>query len=407
MSRLRESAVGVVLLFSVARGADAFSYLDRLALAERALSEAEAAQAADPGVADTALAVVDAALDLAWLSGDYQWFVRAETALGVADSAAGRSPRTCLVTARLNLTLHRAAAASEALRECGPWSDARTRERLLADVVQMQGDPHAAAAGYRRLLHNQVDISALAALAAVHESLGHPEEAKALLAVAEQRDHGDDPAQRAWLKVRRAEIALHQGRWDEARAVYLAAEQVFPGWWLVGEHLAEVEALLGETHAARDRYAAIIERNRLPDLMDALATLDLALNATASAQSLREGAREQYEWRLTRFPEAAAGHALEHYLHAPPAGRALELAEANYAGRPTGQSAVLLARARWRSGQRSEACEVIESARARGYESAEVLWLAAECAPSDVASKVRALALDLNPRGAEMYGFDR
>ncbi len=406
MSRLRGAALVVVLVCSVARTAGASSYGERLVLAELNLREAEAAQAADPDVADTALAVVEAALELAWLSGDYDWLARAETTLDAAQTAAGRSPRTCLVTARLHLTLHRAAAASEALRECGPWSDERTREQLLADVRLMRGEPDVAAAVYRRLLHQRVEVGTLARLAGVHEVLGHPEEAKALLAEAERRDHGGDPAQRAWLKLRRAEIALHQGRWDEARAIYLAAEQTLPGWWLVEEHLAEIEALLGQTAAARDRYAAIVERNGLPELMDALAVLELTLGATASAESLRERARERYESRLARFPEAAAGHAVEHFLHDPHAARALELAEANHAGRPTGEAATILARARWRSGLRTEACAVIESARGRGYESAEVLWLAAECAPSDVASKVRAQALDLNPRAAQMYGFD-
>ena len=407
MSRLRGTALVVVLLCCVARAAGASSYVERLALAELNLREAEAAQAADPDVADTALAIVEAALELAWLSNDYDWFARAETALGAAQAAAGRSPRTCLVAARLHLTLHRAAAASEALRECGPWSDERTREQLLADVRLMQGDPYAAAAGYRRLLHRQVEISTLAGLAGVHEMLGHPEEAKALLAEAERRDHGDDPAQRAWLKLRRAQIALHQGRWDEARAIYLAAEQTLPGWWLVEEHLAEIEALLGQTVAARNRYADIVERNGLPEIMDALAMLELTLGATESAESLRERARERYESRLARFPEAATGHAIEHFLHDPHAAYALELAEANHTGRPTGESAAFLARAHWRSGRRAEACTVIESARGRGYESAEVLWLAAECSPSDVASNVRAQALDLNPRAAQMYGFDR
>jgi hypothetical protein len=141
--------------------------------------------------------------------------------------------------------------------------------------------------------------------------------------------------------------------------------------------------------------------------MDALAALELTRGATESARSLRERARERYEARLARFPEAAAGHALEHFLQDPPSARVLQLAEMNYAGRPTGESATVLARARWRSGRRAEACTVIESARERGYASAEVLWLAAECAPSDVASQVRAEALDLNPRAAQMYGFDR
>ena len=407
MSRRSGAALAVVLLCSVARAAAGSSYVERLALAERNLRVAEAAQAADPGVADTALAVVEAALDLAWLSGDYAWFARAETALDAAQAAAGQSPSTCLVAARLHLTLHRVAAAREAVLDCGPWSDERTREQLLADIRLMQGEPHGAAAGYRRLLHRQVEISTLVRLAGVHEVLGHPEEAKALLAEAERRDHSGDPAQRAWLKLRRAHIALHQGRWDEARAVYLAAEQALPGWWLVEEHLAEVEALLGQIAGARKRYMDILERNALPELMDALAALEVTLGAPESARSLRERARERYEWRLARFPEAAAGHALEHFLADPQPTRALELAEANYAGRPTGESATLLARARWRSGRRAQACAVIESARARGYQSAEVLWLAAECAPSDVAGNARGQALDINPRAAQMYGFER
>ncbi len=407
MATLRGAALVVLLLASVADAAGAPSYAGRFAVAELNLRAAEAAQAADPDVAEASLAVVEAALELAWLSNDYDWFARAEAALDAAQTAAGRSPRTCLVTAQLHLTLHRAAAASDALRECGPWRDERTHEQLLADIRFMQGEPEAAAAAYRRLLHQGVEISTLARLAAVHQALGHPEEAKALLAEAERRDQGHDPAQRAWLKLQRAEIALHQGRWDEARAVYLAAEEALPGWWLVEEHLAEIEALLGQTAAARKRYLDIVERNGLPELMDALAMLERTLGAHESAELQRNRAREGYDARLTRFPEAAAGHALEHFLHDPHPARALELAEENYAGRPIGESAAFLARARWRSGRRADACAALESARGRGYASAEVLWLAAECSPSDVASNLRAQALELNPRAAQMYGLDR
>jgi hypothetical protein len=407
MSRLRAAALVVALLGYITTAAGASPYAERLALAEQNLRDAEAGQAAAPEVADPALAVVEAALELAWLSGNYDWFARAEKALAAAQAAEGRSPQTCLVVARLHSTLHRAAAASEALNKCGPYGDERTREQLSADIRLMQGEPEVAAAAYRRLLHQRVEVSTLVRLAGVHDELGHPEEAKALLAEAERRDHGGDPAQRAWLKLRRAEIALHQGRWDEARAIYLAAEEALSGWWLVEEHLAEVEALLGQTAAALSRYVSIVERSELPEIMDALARLEHSLGATETAQARRERARELYEARLARFPEAATGHALEHFLQDPPSARVLQLAEANYAGRPTGASATILARARWRSGRRAEACTVIESARGRGYASAEVLWLAAECAPSDVASDVRAQALDLNPRAAQMYGFDR
>jgi hypothetical protein len=363
---------------------------------------------AQPEAAEAALLVADSALQLAWLSGDYRFYARAAQAVASAAAAAQASPRSCLVAARLHLTLHRVAAAREAIAQCGPWSDAQARAELEADALFSAGDLHGAEAGYRRLLNATAAASHLVRIAGVREARGQAEEAKALLAEAERRDRSEDPAQRAWLKLRRAHIALHQGRWEQARAIYLAADESMPGWWLVQEHLAEVEALLGDETAARQRYAAIVARTQMPEFMDALAGLELRRGDAGASAALRRQARKVYEDRLAAFPEAASGHALDHFLGSgADLPRALELAEYQYTLRRNGEAAIGVARARWAAGHRDESCAAIDAARAAGWGAPELLWLAARCAAhrADAAAErdLRAQALAINPRAAQMY----
>lgn len=398
-----------VLFVSVAQAAAPGESFDaRLAVARQDLLLVEQEQLKRSGAAEPSLAVAEAALDLAWLSGDYGYFEKAQRAVAAAESAAEASPRTYVVAARLRLTLHQVASAREALTRCGDWTDARARAQLAADLAFDAGELRIAESLYRDLLNSAFSVSALVRLANVHEAQGHPEEAKALFAEAERRDRSGDSAQRAWLKLRRGHVAFHQGRWDEARATYLAANEVLSGWWLVEEHLAEVEALLGDVERARQRYASMIAHTGLPEMMDALAYLEGSHGATERASGLRSAARSIYESRLRQFPDAASGHALGHFLDADDAiPRALELAERQYTQRRNGESTVAVARARWRAGRAEDACAAVDAARAEGWGSAELTWMASQCAArrgrQDAHEALREEALRLNPRAAAMY----
>lgn len=383
------------------------SFAQRLAQADADVQAASLALEAAPEVADNAVALTEALLERAWLSGQYTDFVDAEQALQRGRDALGQSPSFCLVEARLQVTLHRLGLAAAALERCGPFADPQMRERLEADLQFMRGDLLGALTSVRRRLNSHPSVSSWVQMAMLQEAAGAPEEAKALFRSAEDADHSGDPAQRAWLRLRRGHVALHQGRWEEARAVYLSADSALPGWWLIEEHLAEIEALMGESAAAEARYRSIIERTDLPEFMDSLAGLLADQGRDDEARTWIDRARDRYDERLNRFPEAAAGHALDHFLQFDPS-RALALAVANYAERPYAEPALGLARALVLSGQWPKALDLLKRHSAEGWASAEWRWVLGELlimAADAQGEGHQQAALSLNPRAADMYGL--
>jgi tetratricopeptide (TPR) repeat protein len=213
---------------------------------------------------------------------------------------------------------------------------------------------------------------------------------------------------RAWLKLQRGLIALDRGRFDEALAMYLAASDALPGWWLVDEHIAEVKQLSGDTAGAKKIYAGVIERTGAPEFMDAQAQILSGEGRHDEARGLRARARAIYEARLREFPEAAAGHALDHFLQdgASP-GKALELARRNYETRPYGDAAAALARAWLQNAQPKRAVDVLEAHLADGWDTAEVHWVLGEAwarlGRQDAAGAAHRAALARNPASAAMY----
>jgi len=347
------------------------------------------------------------------LSGDYAEFDAARAALEAARQRAGQDGVVCATQARLEFALHRLAAAAAALDLC------RQRFGLSADTVAelagieaeialYQGRYEEALAGLRAALEFEETIPALARLSRYHARTGRRVEALALLDRAERRYFGDAGQLRAWLQLQRAIIELESGRWEDARAYLRAADRLFPGWWLVQEHLAEVEALLGDSESARARYRAVVETTGLPEYLDAWAALEQAGGQPAAAAALRARAAAAFETRLARWPEAAAGHALDHFLQpGSDPKRALALAEANVRARPYAESQIQLARAQLLAGQPRAAQRVLDAVARTPWRSAEQYWLAAHSLAAlgekRRAAEARRQALLLNPRAAEQY----
>ncbi|HET6582047.1 MAG TPA: hypothetical protein VFG69_01345, partial [Nannocystaceae bacterium] len=153
----------------------------------------------------------------------------------------------------------------------------------------------------------------------------------------------------AWLELQRGLLDLERDRLDEAAAHYRAAAARFSGWWLVDEHLAEIDAKQGKRDSAIAAYRELVVRTGNPEFMDALAEL-LITDTPQEATQWRARARAEYERRLARFPAATYGHALEHFLAAPDgAAKSLELARANQRVRPGPDADALLARAEARA----------------------------------------------------------
>ncbi|HSW14500.1 MAG TPA: hypothetical protein VLI06_16755 [Solimonas sp.] len=344
-------------------------------------------------------------LERARLSGDYADYARAGELIA---QGGGESGFDCLPLARWHYALHRLEAASRALQRCVA-ADPDERSAMQADIAFYSGRYREAEAVYREQLNRLDHSQAYVRMALLRARTGAPGEAMALFEAAEKRYHGDSAVMRAWLKLQRGLVALDQGRFDIAHALYLAAAEQLPGWWLVDEHLAEVQVLLGDNASARQAYQDIVRRTAAPEFMDALAPLEREQGHSDRAAELQVQARKLYEQRMVGFPEAAAGHALDHFLGSPgDEALALRMAQDNHRNRPYGEASIALARALLLNGRAAEAASRLQAELAAGWDTPELHWVLAQAlaasghkAPADAA---RQRALTGNPQAAALYG---
>ncbi|QJR10165.1 Beta-barrel assembly-enhancing protease [Usitatibacter rugosus] len=386
------------------------SYASELANLDAAIADGVALAAKRPDDTLVPLEVVTLYLERARLTGNYEDYRRAELLLDAQPGARVPTASFCLARARLHFTLHRLKQTAAALDTCPAGTSAPDMAALRADIAMYSGRYRDAEETYRALVNQLGGSQHFTRLALLRKSLGAPGEAAALLEAAESRYYGVSATQKAWYKLQRGLVALERGRYDEALALYRRAEEALPGWWLVEEHIAEVTHFRGDNNAAATLYRSIVERTRAPEFMDALAAIEHAQGQEEKARELSAQARALYERRLSEFPEAAAGHALDHFLvHPVDAPRAITLAESNFRVRPYGESAVGLAKAWILSGQPKRAVPILATQVANGWDTAEARWVLAEAMDrsgqrSD-AERERARALSKNPESARMYAL--
>lgn len=376
---------------------------------DEAITYARSLAASRPDDGLLPLEVVSLHLERARLTGDYADFGRARQALEARPPSAGAAAAHCLLQARLDYALHRLKQARERLAACPAGNDQAEVAGLAADLAMYGGQYREAESAYRALV-NQVGTPVhFVRFALFKARTGSPAEAAALLEAAERRYHGPSATMKAWLRLQRGLVALDRGRLDEALAFYRQASDELPGWWLVDEHIAEVLALRGDKAAARDLYRQVVERTGAPEFLDALASLEEEAGDKASAARRRSEARAIHEKRLVEFPEAGAGHALDHFLaDAQAAPRALALAQANHRARPFGEASIALAKAWLQAGQPAKARTLLEGEIAKGWDTPELHWILAAAleqsgqkGPAEVA---RRAANARNPLSATLYG---
>lgn len=384
-------------------------YDEQLRQLDLGLADVRKLMAQRPDDALLAVEPVKLLLERARLTGNYANYTAAAEALEIARRRAGDLLYPCVAAARLHYALHRLDAARAELQRCPNTVDAAELAVLRADLDFYSGRYRQAEETYLQAVNQRGQPDDYIRLALFRNKTGSPGEAAALLEAAEQRYFGDSAMLRAWLKLQRGLVALDRGRHEEARALYLQADREMPGWWLVEEHVAEVQALLGNVEEARQAYRAIIARTGLPEFMDTLAQLEADAQRKAEAQALLARAEALYRQRIAAFPEAAAGHALDHFLSfGSDAAETLRLAEANYRSRPHGDAAVGMARALQAADRPAEAIALLSRELEAGWRTPELLWLLGDLHAANgetaAAERLRDEALALNPASRKMYG---
>lgn len=345
-------------------------------------------------------------LERVGLTGAVDDIERVQAVLDEAFAIAPQGSGPLLLAARFNFSIHRLTIAEEYLdkidRRAVPRAEEQAAARALrAQIAVQRGDYDAALAG----LTEAAAVAPEAAnveLALYHAKTGDPVGAAAILDDALAATIMKDPQRRAWLRLQRAMIAMDRGELREAMKHLQDADAELSGWWLVQEQIAEVYSRRDDHAKAIEIYERIVAASDLPQHMDGLAGLYRHTGKRQEAEALIARATARWEELLRRLPEAAIGHALQHYLQFGPPERALELALANYAARPGGDAQVSLARAYLQVGRPADALEIVERALASRYRTARLHDVAAKAhaalGHTAESEKQTELCFALNPR---------
>lgn len=352
--------------------------------------------------------VAELYLTRARLSGSYDDYAKAEEMIVKGFEVGSKAAfGPWMVRARLNYTLHRLDRIDVDFEKVTrlPTQDGKelyARDLFAANLAFQRGQYAQAEALLVSLIDRLPSLPALSSLAHYRWKTGQFDEAEALYLRALESYDDEETEPEAWLHLQLGLMDLDRGRWDEALAHYRAGEALISGYWLIEEHIAEILTLQGKTEEAKAMYLAIIERTGNPEFMDAMAEIHQAAGQTAEADAWLAKANVKFEEQLRRFPEAAYGHALEHYLaHGDDPQKALEMARRNHALRPNADAQRLLAEALLAAGNEDEAKTMIEAALATPVRSADLHATAAAvyAATGDTAKaeEQRAAALAINP----------
>lgn len=327
----------------------------------------------------------------AQLTGNYDNYVEAQKLMESAFELAPPGTGPLLTRAGLNFALHRLAAVEPDL--AAAEKAIVVKKSKTARIAGLRAEVHMHSGRYPEALHGYRTSHDLKGthesafrLARYYWVTGDFKSAEEWLEKAETYISGKSEYLRAWLHLQRGLMDLDRNRLDEAMAHYKDGAALFSGWWLLEEHMAEIDTLQGRTDKAEKSYRDLIERTGDPEFMEALSDLlgeraeasaDQAAKAKdqAEAKELYKRARAAHLARLELLPEASWGHGLGHFLGSDDpadAAKALELAIANHETRPGSEAKVWLAQAHAKSGQLDKALPVIETVLGSPYRTAEM-----------------------------------
>jgi tetratricopeptide (TPR) repeat protein len=320
---------------------------------------ASIAQLAKPATRDDALKLVYYRYRLACLSGDYNDFKAVENSIARAREIHAPAGDLDYFSAQFDFKLHRLPAAQAFLARMPQPGHSLSLRALEADIALQQGRYIEALRGYESLIADRRSWDALARLAYYRFKTGQPEEADELYRQAADMIPVKDMRSYAWLELQRGLIDLEYGRYHEALEHYRIADRAYSGYWLIEEHIAEALHLSGQTEAAVALYRGIIERTHNPEFMTALALI-LETTDPVAANALYREADAIYGKQLALYPEAVAGHLIEHLLQKHDIDpRLREYAEQNHALRPNAEAKLLLARTYLKLGEAAAASALI------------------------------------------------
>ncbi|MDQ3080273.1 MAG: hypothetical protein M3R03_09785 [Pseudomonadota bacterium] len=350
------------------------AYDATLALLDQRLADAKTRVKERPGEWLVLEALARHYLSRAKLTGSFEDYAHAQSALQQAFAVAGPHVGPHATQALLDFSVHRLGAAGRALDQIDGYAVPPAGEER-AELIAMRGDLDFYSGNYARAYRHYARADQLSPgssdfrLAIYQSRMGEFALADKHLQQILLRHPIASARSRAFVEMHRGILNLEVGRLDAALSHFKKANAIFPGFWLIEEHLAEVATLKGEFGQAEQLYASVVQRTGHPEFMDALAAIAAQRGNQALARHWRSRAAQEWQRRLRLFPEAAFGHALDHCLDTRDRACALNLARRNHSARPFGESKLKLAEALNLNGQSDEAASLIAEVQRSGWRS--------------------------------------
>lgn len=341
------------------------------------------------------------------LTGNYADLAAAQAALDRAEETTRAGSGPMLTDAIFAASSHKLDRLTGRLNDLDNVAVATQPDK--AETLALRGDLEFYSGRYDAALNSYQASAALSdgpaiafRLGRYHQRTGNSDAALEHFASAAANSTQKSPMfiSSVWLQI--GTVELERGNWELAERHFKKANEIFPGYWLNQAHLAQMRAVRGDIAGATADYVKIANQSGSPETMDALAALyRLQGDATQSRYWSGKSAAIWAE-RLKQLPEAAYGHAFDHQILFGSPEVALDLARKNFAARPYGDSAVLLAWAHLANGnpkQAQAALEPLSKTRWRGAQQhAAFAATYAMLGQEDASEREREKARAINPK---------
>jgi tetratricopeptide (TPR) repeat protein len=317
------------------------------------------------------------------LTGSYDDYSAAEGALRRSESMAAPRTGPHMTGAMLSFSMHRLSAAENYLDQIAGYAipprgaDLAETHAFRGDIAFYRGDYSGALLHYDEadgIARGTADFRR----AIYHSKTGRPDLSERYIDRAEVQLVNRTRQNLSFFELHRGILDLDRGRLEDALVHFRRADNIFPGSWLIEEHIAEVATLKGDLETAEKLYSNIVHRTGHPEFIDALAGIAAERGDDGARKRLTDIAARAWTKRLKQFPEAAYGHALDHCIGKEDWACALNLAQRNHDARPYGEAKIALARALLGSGRKAEAKAMIEAVLASPWRTTELHRTAAE-----------------------------
>jgi tetratricopeptide (TPR) repeat protein len=367
--------LGCAAGFGVAHGAWGQATEDRLRFFEERVKKDDADFIAWNGLADLCLLRQRE-------TGNDEWLVRAEQAAAASLKAARVefNPAGLALRVRINLALHRFAAARDGARQLREIEPGRSSPLAgLGDALLELGDLDEAAKVIDDLAGLEGEsVTAQSRLARLALLRGRHKEARSYFAKALLATPASQPLTVAWCHVQLGELAFRRGDWEGAEKSYQAALQAFPDWWSAREHVAELRGAQGRVEEALALYTEVVAQAPRPDLLQAAGDLLLFVRRPDEARAWHDRARAAYFRAAESHPELPAHHLAGFFSDSQEdATEAVKWARRDLELRHSGYAWDALAWGLNKQGDIPASLEASQKALATGLADAHVLYHAA------------------------------